>query len=151
MNGNKVQNLYQLFLRLAIGISYFFFGADRLGLWGKYGDKNVSWGDWGHFMEYASKVMGFLPFGLAQVFAGMATACEITFGIMLIIGLKTRYAAIGSGALSLLFALSMTVSFGIFKPLAYSVFTVSAASFLLSTINEYKYTVDRLYQSRIKN
>lgn len=151
MNESKLQNLYQLFLRLAIGVSYVVFGADRLGLWGKYGDKNVSWGDWSHFMEYASKVMGFLPFSLAQVFAGMATACEITFGIMLIIGLKTRYAAIGSGALSFLFAFSMTISFGVLKPLAYSVFTVSAASFLLSTLSGYKYSIDHLYHSKVKH
>jgi len=140
----KSTNLFQLYLRLAIGTGYLVFGLDRLGVWGNYGSDGVSWGDWKHFMEYASSVMSFLPYSLANIFAMLATTAEIVFGILLILGFKTRLAAFGSGLLALLFALSMTVSFGVIKPLGYSVFTVSAGSFLLATVQHYKWSLDAL-------
>jgi putative oxidoreductase len=61
---------------------------------------------------------------------------------LLIIGLFTRKAAIGSGLLSLCFALAMTLSFGIESPIGYSVFTLSAASFLLATLSAYPWSID---------
>lgn len=67
---------------------------------------------------------------------------------MLLIGVRTRLAAWGSGILALLFAVSMGISFGIVSPLSYSVFTVSAASFLLTEIEEYKWTVESWFVKR---
>jgi putative oxidoreductase len=61
---------------------------------------------------------------------------------LLLLGKWTRLAALGSGILSLLFAVSMTISFGIVSPLSYSVFTLSAGSFLLSTLNDYRWSLD---------
>jgi uncharacterized membrane protein YphA (DoxX/SURF4 family) len=130
-----MQNVAQLFLRLSIGTGYLVFGLDRLGVWGKNGEKGVSWGDWQHFLKYAEEVMGFLPASVAGVLAIIATIAEIGFGLLLILGKWTKISAIGSGLLALSFALAMTISFGIVSPLSYSVFTVSAASFLLATIN----------------
>jgi len=52
--------------------------------------------------------------------------------VLLLVGRWAKIAALGSGMLSLFFALSMAISFGIVSPLSYSVFTVSAASFLLA-------------------
>src|SRR6266487_5931964 len=104
-------SFFQLYLRIALGAGYITFGLDRLGVWGKYGEKNVSWGDWKHFMEYASQVMSFLPFSMVYVLAVTATICEITFGTLLIIGKWTRLAALCSGLLSLMFAVSMAISF----------------------------------------
>jgi putative oxidoreductase len=142
MRQTKILDLSQFFLRIAAGFAFFFYGCDRLGLWGKYGDKNISWGDWSHFMDYASKVMGFLPYSVAQVFAVIATACEVSFGLLLIVGFKTRWVALGSFFLAGLFAISMTISFGVFTPLSYSVFTVSAAGLLLSCVDKYKWSID---------
>lgn len=140
---DKVQQLSQLFLRIATGIAYFIYGTDRLGLWGKPGGKNISWGDWQHFMEYAKQVMSFLPDAVIPVFAATATVAEIILGILLMAGYKTKYAAFGSGLLSFLFALSMTISFGFLSPLGYGVFTVCAASFLLCTIDKYNFSIDQ--------
>lgn len=140
----KYQAYIQLFLRLAIGAGYVTFGLDRLGALGSYGCKNVSWGDWQHFMQYAASVMGFLPYNVAQVFAVMATIAELTFGTLLIIGFYTSLAAIGSGLLALCFAVSMAISQGITSPMGASVFTLSAASFLLATIANYRWSIDNL-------
>ena len=140
----KFSSFAQLYLRVAIGVSYLVFGFDRLGVWGNYGEKNVSWGDWEHFMKYAAEVMSFLPAELVSLFAIVATIAEIVFGVLLLLGKWTRVAAFGSGILAFLFAISMAISFGVVSPLSYSVFTVSAASFLLAFCKNYKWSLDNL-------
>ncbi len=144
----KLSSFAQLYLRLSAGGAYFIFGLDRLGAWGRYGAKNISWGDWDHFMKYASDVMSFLPLPVVNVLAIVATICEISFGIMLLTGIWIRVAAFGSGILALLFAISMAISSGITSPLSYSVFTLSAASFLLADCDEYKWSLERLFVKR---
>jgi putative oxidoreductase len=140
----QLQNskLPALYLRIAIGSAYLWEVADRLGFLGANGKPHVGWGDWSHFITYARQVMGFLPTGIVPAFATLATIAEAFFGILLISGLYTRFAAIGSGILSFCFACSMAISFGIDSPLGYSVFTLSAASFLLATLPEYAWSVD---------
>ncbi|MEO6132514.1 MAG: DoxX family protein, partial [Saprospiraceae bacterium] len=123
-----------LYVRIALAVPYLWFVSDRLGMLGAHGQPHIGWGDWQHFMEYARDTMRFLPEGMVPFFAITATACEFVFGVLLLIGLFTRFAAIGSGVLSLLFAISMAISFGIESPLGYSVFAVSAASFLLAAV-----------------
>jgi len=140
----KLSSYSQLYLRLALGAGYLTFGLDRLGVWGKYGSKGVSWGDWQHFMQYAASIMQFLPYSMAIVLAITATIAEIAFGTMLLVGLYTRAASIGSGILAFCFAVSMAISQGITSPMAASVFTVSAASFLLATVNKYRWGIDSL-------
>jgi len=136
------KDYFQLYLRIALGIGYLVPALDRLGIWGKYGAENISWGDWEHFINYAQEVMSFLPLSFVTVFAAIATIAEIIFGILLLAGKWTQITAFGSGCLALLFAVSMAISFGIVSPLSYSVFTVSAASFLLATIGPYKWSMD---------
>ena len=142
--------LSSLFLRLAISIPYLWFVSDRLGLLGAPGHPHVGWGDWEHFMVYARQTMSFLPPAVVPVLAVLATIGEGLFGLLLLIGYRTRLAAVGSGILTLLFAISMAISFGIESPLGYSVFTVSAASFLLAAIPEYQYSLDH-YLHKNKN
>jgi putative oxidoreductase len=141
---NIIQNikLPQLYLRIAIGSAYLWEVADRLGVFGAHGQPHVGWGDWQHFTDYARQVMSFLPSGIIPLFAIIATIGEGLFGALLIGGLYTRAAAIGSGVLSFCFALAMAISFGIDSPLGYSVFTLSAASFLLATLPEYDFSLD---------
>ncbi len=131
-----------LFLRVALAVPYLWFVADRLGMLGAPGQPHVGWGDWKHFMDYARQTMSFLPASPIPFLAVIATVCEFSFGMLLLIGCFIKVAAIGSGILSFLFATSMAISFGIESPLSYSVFTVSAASFLLATLPEYKWSVD---------
>ena len=134
--------LSSLYLRLAIGSAYLWEVADRLGILGVNGHPHVGWGDWAHFITYARQVMSFLPAGIVPFLATMATVGEALFGLMILIGFFTRIAAIGSGILSLCFAVAMALSFGIDSPFGYSVFTLSAASFLLATLPYYPWSVD---------
>ena len=138
----KARDYFQLYLRIALGVGYLVPGLDRLGVWGPPGGPGISWGDWEHFMQYAAPTMGFLPESLAEILAVIATAAEIIFGILLLAGKWTKSVALGSGVLTLLFAVSMAISYGIVSPLSYSVFVVSASSFLLSTIGHYRWSLD---------
>jgi len=143
--------LTSVYLRLAISSAYLWEVADRIGILGANGQPHVGWGDWTHFLDYAQKVMAFLPKGIIPTFAIVASIGEAVFGGLVLIGLFTRVAAIGSGILSLLFAIAMAISFGIESPLGYSVFTLSAASFLLSTLPAYPWSLDALRQKNKEN
>jgi putative oxidoreductase len=144
----NIQNskLPALYLRLAIGSAYLWEVADRLGILGAHGRPHVGWGDWAHFLAYAQQVMRFLPAGLVPVLAVVATIGEALFGLLILIGLFTRFAAIGSGILSFCFAVAMAISFGIDSPLGYSVFTLSAASLLLATLPQYDWSLDSFFE-----
>jgi len=143
---NSAKNLIfpTLYLRIAIGSAYLWEVADRFGILGANGKPHVGWGDWGHFIAYARQVMSFLPAGIIPVMATLATIGEATFGLLIMTGLFTRFAAIGSGLLSLCFACAMAISFGIDSPLGYSVFTLSAASFVLASLPNNPYSIDAL-------
>jgi putative oxidoreductase len=142
LNSAKKLMFPTLYLRIAIGSAYLWEVADRFGILGANGRPHVGWGDWAHFMAYARQVMSFLPVGIIPVMATLATIGEATFGLLVMIGLFTRIAAIGSGILSLCFACAMAISFGIDSPLGYSVFTLSAASFVLASLPDYSYSID---------
>lgn len=139
--------LPQFCLRVTAGTAYLWEVADRLGLLGAHGQPHVGWGDWAHFTAYAKQVMAFLPAGMVPVLATLATIGEGVFGLLLIMGLFTRFAAVGSGILSFCFAVAMAVSFGIESPLGYSVFTLSAASFVLAGLQGHAWSLDNVVAS----
>src|SRR5437868_12158588 len=64
-NGTEI---VRLFARFALGASFLSAVADRFGLWGPHGAKNVSWGDFAHFMEYTGAVTSFFPSSLTVSF-----------------------------------------------------------------------------------
>lgn len=132
----------QLFLRLALGIGFILPVMDRLGMLGLPGEPNVGWGNWSNFTDYTHSLMPYLNRSLAEVMGAIATIAEVIFGILLIIGFKTKQTAIGSFALTLAFAVSMLLFAGYRAPFNYSVFSVSAASLLLSAIGDYKWSID---------
>lgn len=135
-----------MFLRLALGTSFLSAVADRFGFWGAFGQPNVAWGDFSHFMSYTAILNWFLPQATIPVLAWAATCAEILLGVALILGAFTRVAAFLSGALLLLFALSMTFALGVKAPLNFSVFSASAAAFLLATCSEDCWSLDSLWR-----
>jgi putative oxidoreductase len=119
-------NYSQLYLRLAIGLGFIIPVLDRIGWLGAAGQPNISWGNWQAFLDYTYLLMPVLPRGLSDFMGLIATLAEVLFGVLLIIGFKTRYVAIGSFILTLSFAICMTMTLGIKSPFNYSVFAVSA-------------------------
>lgn len=140
----------QVFLRTALSVSYLSAVADRFGIWGAPGSKSVSWGNWDNFVAYSNSVNSFASPTIGTLLAYVATALEILLPVLLLIGYKLKWVSLFSGVLLLGFALAMTLSFGLKAPLDYSVFTGAAASFLLGTLDSYKYSLD-YYLSKNKD
>jgi hypothetical protein len=91
-NGTEI---VRLFARCAPGASFLSAVADRCGLWGPYGAKNVSWGNCAHFVEYTGAVTSLFPSSLTVSFAWAATVAETLLGILLIAGFTIRMASVG--------------------------------------------------------
>lgn len=135
----KITDISTFLLRLSLASGFLSAVASRLNLWGKQSS------GWNNFLDYTAQVNSFLPKSFIPTIAVASTILETCLGIMLLIGLKTNYAAFGTALLTLLFALAMTFSFGIKEPLDYSVFAVSAGAFLLATMPYYKWSIDQLF------
>jgi putative oxidoreductase len=140
----KYQDIAILLLRFALAAGFLSSVASRLSLWGQHSS------GWEKFLKYAAEVNSFAPTSLIPFLAISATALETGFGVLLLFGFLTRYVAIGSSALTLMFALAMAYSFGIKEPLDFSVFAFSASAFLLSTATQYLWSIDELMQKTNK-
>lgn len=140
--GSSWSNAAGFYLRLALGTAFLSAVADRFGLWGPPGTPNVGWGNFHNFLAYAAKINPWFPGHWIPTIGGIATACEIIFGIALILGFKTRIAATLSGLLLLAFALGMAFGLGLKAPLDYSVFSASAGAFLLASLDRYPWSLD---------
>ena len=139
---NQGVGLITVYFRIAVGIGFLSAVADRLGLWGPPGTPNVSWGNFHNFLAYTAKLNPWFPASWIPTVGWIATVCEIAFGSALIIGYRTRLAAVLSGVLTLVFAISMAFGVGIHAPLNYSVFAVSAGAFLLAGAERYPWALD---------
>ena len=137
--------LVKLFLRLAIGVGFLSAVADRFGMWSP---EVSAWGNFDSFVEYTGILIPWLSGSLLFVAAVLATAAELLFGVLLLVGFKTEFIAKLSAWLLLLFALSMTFSVGIKKPLDFSVFSASAAAFALSLMKEKYWELDSLISEK---
>jgi uncharacterized membrane protein YphA (DoxX/SURF4 family) len=131
-----------LILRVVLGITMLSAVADRFGFWGAPGSPGVAWGNWGNFIAYTQTLNSFASKSVAGILGALATFFKIAFGISLILGFKTRYAALGTSALMLLFTISMAISISIKAPFDYSVLTSAAAALLLSSIGKTSFALD---------
>jgi uncharacterized membrane protein YphA (DoxX/SURF4 family) len=137
-----------VFLRLALGVSFLSAVADRFGVWGGYGQPNVAWGNYARFVDYTAKLMWFVPAAIVPALAIIATAAESLFGILLVLGWKTRITALLSGVLLTVFALTMTMALGVKAPLNFSVFSAAGGALFLGTCANFPFSLDELIRGR---
>ena len=140
MNEDKYLPYASLFMRLALAFTLLSAVADRFGFWGNPGDKNVAWGDWFNYVDHMQTLVPFTSRATADKLAMMITLLQVAFALMLLFGLKVRWAAVGTGVLFTFFALAMINAYGVKAPLDSSVFVGIAASFLLACVPVYKWT-----------
>ena len=133
-----------VFLRVALGASFLSAVADRFGLWGAYGYPNVAWGSYSRFVAYTAKLLWLLPPATVPALAVGATVAETLFGLLLVLGWKTRLTSLLSGILLTTFALSMTLALGVKAPLDYSVFSAAGGALLLATFTRFPFSLDGL-------
>ncbi len=143
-----VAQLSSVYLRLALGISFLSAVADRFGLWGAYGQPNVAWGNFARFVDYTAKLNWFLPAAMIPALAMISTAAETLFGLLLVLGWKTRITALLSGVLLTAFALTMTMALGVKAPLDSSVFSAAGGALLLGTYAEFPFSVDEFLRRK---
>lgn len=117
-----------LYVRIALGSAFLSPVADRFGFWGKY----AGWGNFANFTRYVAQVNSFMPAFTIPFLAWASTVAETILGILLILGIRLRWVALGSAILLFWFGAAMAISFGIKRPLDYSVFSASAGALLLS-------------------
>jgi putative oxidoreductase len=127
------------YARIALGAAFLSGIADRFGL---YRGRNVGYGNFDGFMRYTAQVNSFMPPATIPFLAWAATAAELFLGIALILGIWTRWVALGSALLLVLFGVAMAISFGIKSPMDYSVFSASAGAVLLALYQNRKHGVN---------
>jgi len=132
MRDERILQISRVFLRLALGITFLVSIADRLGWLGGPGSKNVSWGNWKHFVQYVAILNWFVPKVVINSLALLETIIEGALGIALLLGLYPRLVAWCSAVLLTSFALTMSIALGIVAPLSYSVFSAAAGATLLA-------------------
>jgi uncharacterized membrane protein YphA (DoxX/SURF4 family) len=137
-----------LVLRIGLGVGFLSAVADRLGLWGAFGQPNVEWGNFSRFLEYTHTLNWYLPAAMIPPLGVIATGAEFLFGLLLIVGWHTRAAALLSGLLLLTFGMAMTLSLGVKAPLNYAVLTGIGGSLLLANFENFPFSVDDLLSHR---
>jgi quercetin dioxygenase-like cupin family protein len=134
MINERVLQTAKVFLRLSLSAAFLSAIGDRFGLWGRYGGKNVSWGDWAHFLQFVAYLNPFMPKALIPTIGVVETVLEFTLALALLGGFYQRIVAWASAALLTSFALTMSIALGMLAPMGYGVFTAAAAALLLGAV-----------------
>jgi uncharacterized membrane protein YphA (DoxX/SURF4 family) len=122
-----------LLARFGLAAGYLSAVADRFGAWGRPETPGVVWGDFQRFVAQI-EANALTPPGMAAVLGWLVTVLESSFGLSLLIGLRTRTMALGSTCLLLVFALAMIFApGGVHAVFASSVLSAAGASLLLAT------------------
>lgn len=145
ING-KFAETAKIYLRLALAAAYLSSVAARFGFW----DEGVGWGNFQNFLEYTAQLNPFLPPSFVPFLGWTATIAETLFAFLLIIGFRIKETAFLSGVMLILFAVGMTLGFGFKEPFDYSVYTASAASFLLVAYHKCAFSLDALIGKSIE-
>jgi hypothetical protein len=73
---DAVRRYGSLYLRLALAAGFLASVTDRLGLWGRPGTQNVSWGNLQRFMAYTAQLNPWAPTALIPAIAWFVTVAE---------------------------------------------------------------------------
>lgn len=149
MSEDKFLPYASLLLRLALAFSLLSGVADRLGFWGEPGAPNIRWGDWFGYVSYTHMLLAFASRGVADKMALLITVFEVCFALMLLFGLKVKWAAVGTGAFLFVYTIGIAAAFGVKNALDSFLPIACAASLLLACLPVYKWTVNGIKKKTI--
>ena len=144
MKDSNFASYATMLLRIGLGVGFLSAVADRLGLWGAFGQPNVEWGNFSRFLEYTHTLNWYLPAAMILPLGIIATGAETLFGLLLLVGWHTRIAAMLSGLLLLTFGTAMTLALGVKAPLNFAVLTGIGGALLLANCERFPFSVDEL-------
>lgn len=136
-------NWVAVVLRMILGAEFALSVADRFGWLGAPGS-SVSWGDFAHFVTYTHQVNAFLPVSFAPILAVLATICESTFAVTLLLGFRLREASAGTALLLCLFGSAMVASGLVESQFFYAVFVLASGAWVISLMDASWMSIDRL-------
>lgn len=134
----RYQPLAALLLRIATAANFLSPVAGRLGFWKNTGT------NWSDFVDYTASVNSYAPTACAPALAVIATVLEVAIALLLLVGYKTRMAAIAAALLTLTFATAMTYSNGLKDVMDYAVPVDITSAFLLATMPYYRWSLDEV-------
>jgi uncharacterized membrane protein YphA (DoxX/SURF4 family) len=150
MTDSNFASYATMLLRIGLGVGFLSAVADRLGLWGAFGQPNVEWGNFSRFLEYTHTLNWYLPAAMILPLGIIATGAETLFGLLLLVGWHTRIAAMLSGLLLLTFGTAMTLALGVKAPLNFAVLTGIGGALLLANCERFPFSVDELLFHRTR-
>jgi uncharacterized membrane protein YphA (DoxX/SURF4 family) len=148
VKNSKFASYAALLLRIGLAVGFLSAVADRLGLWGAFGQPNVEWGNFSRFLEYPHTLNWYLPDGMIPPLGVVATGAEILFGFLLLVGWHTRAAALFGGLLLLTFGVAMTLALGVKAPLNFAVLTGVGGALFLANCEGFPFSVDEWLSRR---
>lgn len=132
---------YAIFLlRIATAANFLSAVAGRLGYW----DGTPLQEKWQGFIAYTGQVNSFAPASIVPFLALSATIIEVIIALLLLIGYKTRWAALAGSILTFIFFVTMSISFGMQTPMNYSVLVDCTSALLLATMPAYRWSMDEV-------
>ena len=84
-NSSYWRSFSSVILRYGLGAGFLSAVADRLGLWGTFGQPNVEWGNFSRFLEYTYALNWYLPPEVIPTLGVIATSAEILLGLLLVL------------------------------------------------------------------
>jgi putative oxidoreductase len=138
------RDLLTIPMRFALALAFLSAVSDRFGLLGPPGTPGVDWGNFANFLTYSATINSFAPSMLQLPLAITATILEGSLGVLLLVGLFTRSAAVATSLLLFSFAAAMTISLGIKQVLDYSVLSALCGALLLAAEDRFPLSVDAL-------
>jgi uncharacterized membrane protein YphA (DoxX/SURF4 family) len=115
------------YARVAVAAAFLSAVAGRFGLW----TGHFSWASFQRFIQRTAELNPFVPRAAMPVVAWAATITETTLALALLLGIRVRWAALGSAVLLAWFGTAMALTAGPKSPLDYSVFSGSAAALMV--------------------
>ena len=134
----RYQPIAILLLRIATAANFLSPVASRLGLWGAQGS------NWADFLLRTKEINPLAPAGAIPFLAVTATILETSIALLLLVGYKTRWAALAAAILTFLFATAMYTATGIKPVLDYAVLVDCTSALLLATMATYRWSIDAL-------
>ena len=129
------RSLVALFLRAVLAFGLLAAGGAALGLVGApAGFDALSW--------WTSRLWGLAPAAIVPFLSWTVMVVELILALLLLLGLRTRTAALVTGVLFLAVAAAMTLRMGIEAPFHAAIFAIAGVAFAIQTIGAGRVSFD---------